>query len=75
MTYKLTDSRVVERLKNFIGKFLKTISTMRRKILMPSLSSRNNDLSLAIKNYTKEDAKVFWFCAILLYSFTFFQIF
>ena len=37
---------------------------------VPSLSSRNEVLVIAVKNYTEADFKVFLFCPILIDSFT-----
>ena len=57
------------------GKRKRTSQLGGGNIFMPSLSSTDKNLALAVKDYAKEDAKNVWSSPILLDAFTFFQIF
>ena len=68
-------SRVAEWLKTLFRKFSENLTTRWKNILVPNLPSKSRCLTQTVKNYAKADIKVFWFCLILLYCLTLFQIF
>ena len=62
-------------LRLLIRKFSENIPTGWRNILVSNLPSRNKNLTLAVKNCTAEDIKLFWSCPIFLNFFILFQVF